>query len=263
MWELALSLNIRGHAERYFARYDDSINSFIEYLEISQKINDDYGTSAAMSFLAIAYLEKGDYIRAEEWNSKSLSISEGKNILYSICFGNIHRGYLYIETGRLKESICCLEKAKELYEANTFLKDWTVFLYHHLVDAYIEDFKTKTNKLIPIENKKYVKVIKRTCKNALKYIKPWPNHYGAALRVTAKYYALIGNQKKAEKFFKKSIEQLKPIKRWYELGRTYYEYGVFLESTNRKEEAKKTQKQAYALFKNIGSKHYIQKLTNR
>ncbi|MDD5067402.1 MAG: SpoIIE family protein phosphatase [bacterium] len=259
MWEIAMDLNIMGHMERYIGNYDTSINIFLEYLSISQKIKDNYGFSSCMSYLALAYLEKGDFEKAEEWNTKSLKISEPHKIEYNMCFGYIHMGYLYKEKGELKRAVDYLEKAKILFEKNLFLKDWTVIVYHHLADAYLDHYSADLAHASLKAKRTAFKKLKRTCRKAEHATRIWINHFGAALRVNAKYYALAGRKKRAEEYFMKSIGQTRKTGRRYELGRSLFEYGNFLRERGRQEEAKARWKDAHDVFREIGSKHYVER----
>ncbi|MBN1899425.1 MAG: diguanylate cyclase [Spirochaetes bacterium] len=263
MWEIGMSMNMIGHASRYLAQYQQTIENFNSYLDVSQKIKDEYGMSSAMSYLALAYIEMGEFDRAEDLNQKSLHISEPAKILYNVCFGYIHMGYLRAEQGDLKTAIKYYEDAKDLYEHNTFLKDWTCFVYHHLTDAYIEEYRKNKKKYSRKEQKILLKKIKANCHKAQKVQRIWANHYGAALRVTGKYQALKNRKKKAQIYFEKSIKQTQAIGRRYELGRTLYEYGNFLDSTGRAGDAKTRWQKAYEVFNQIGSRHYIRRLEEK
>ncbi|MDD5066360.1 MAG: SpoIIE family protein phosphatase [bacterium] len=259
MWETSMDINLLGHSQRYIGRYGESIKNFSAYLDISLKIKDSYGISSCMSYLALAYLEKGDFDKAEEWNTKSLSISEPKKILYNVCFANIHMGYLFREKMDYEKSVIFLEKAKKLYEENSFLKDWTSIVYHHLADSYIEDYALRFNQFNSKEQKEYLYKIKRTAKNAVRHTRRWPNQYGASIRVMGKYFSLVKKKKTSERCFLKSIAQTKKTGRRYELGRSLYEYGNLLQGAGRPEDARQRWKEAYEVFREIGSKHYVER----
>ncbi|MDD5065957.1 MAG: SpoIIE family protein phosphatase [bacterium] len=259
LWEWGMDLNLLGHTQRYSADYSGTLNSFKEYLAISQTIKDNYGTSSAMSYMALAYIEKGEFESAAEWNTKSLALSEENNILYNLCFGNIHMGYLYFELGQYEKAIPYLLKAKTLFEANTFLLDWTVIVYYHLTSVYIAQYEKGKSENTAYTDKKLLKKIKGLCRETMKKTRLWPNHYAAALRVTAQYYVLVNMKKKAERYFIRSIHQSKAVSRHYETGRSLYEYGNFLYHTGRTESAGKIILEAFDLFKKTGSRHYTER----
>ncbi|MCK4799162.1 MAG: AAA family ATPase, partial [Spirochaetes bacterium] len=259
IWELGMVMNGLGWASHFFAKYEKTIRSFTKYLEISEKIKDDYGAGTAMAGLLNAYLELGDFDKAEEWGIKSLTLSEKKKIWYPNCFGKIHYGNLQLEKGNLSEAIKYLENAKRLYEENNFLKDYTVYLYPSLTDAYIEEYKENIEKGKFKKNSKELKKIKNMCKKSLFYTILWKNHYGQYLRVAGKYYALKEQKRKAKKYFIKSIQQTKLIGRKFELAKSYYEYGNFLQSINKPKQAIIQWQHAYNIFKEIGARIYIKR----
>jgi len=257
MWEVGMIYNLKGHTLRYTGDYKESLDNFISYLEISQKIKDEYGISSAMSYLALAYIENGDYEKALEWNKKSLKISVPAKILYNVCFGYIHMGYLYEEKGDFKKAVNYLEKARKLYTTNLFLQDWTCVVYHHLANNYIEDFRLNIRNFDFKQKWKYLLKIKRTCSIALLVTSRWANHKGAAWRVMGKYCALKNKKRKAERCFKRSVLLTEKIGRRYELGRSLYEYGHFVKNIGRENEAKERWERAYKVFTEIASKEYI------
>ena len=104
-----------------------------------------------------------------------------------------------------------------------------------------------------------LKKIKKACKGAIKKTKAWINHYGEALKVCAKYYALIRKKNKAVQLFLHSIEHHSKLGRKYELAKDYYEYGNYLKEVGDKVNAEGNWHKAYNLFKEIDSKDYIKR----
>ncbi|MCK4797859.1 MAG: GAF domain-containing protein, partial [Spirochaetes bacterium] len=252
IWELGMVEQGLGYTYHYIDNDKKSIESFSQYLEISKKIKDDYGISAAQTNLSYYYIKKGDFNEANELGIKSIKLSEENKIWYVNCFAKINFGYLEIERKKYQQAIKYLEQAKKLYENNTFLKDYTIYLYPYLADAYIEDYKLS-------KKKKELKKIKNACKKALTQTKSWLNHYGTSLRVAAKYYALINKKTKAKKYFHKSIAQTKSLGRRFEQAKGHYEYGNFLQAINKSEQAQNQWQQAYTIFKQIGAQAYIKR----
>lgn len=262
LWELEMVMNGLGFNYYYLGDYNRSIESFSQYLQISEKIGDSHGISGSKTHLSHAYTERGEFERAEELVKEGLVLSEEKEIWFTNCMANIRYGYLYFVKEEWDEAIKYLQKAKKLYEENNFLKDYTAYLYPYLAEAYIEKFKVESSKFKVKEQKQELKKIKKACKKALKETKSWANHYGGALRVNAKYLALVGKEAEAEKFFLRTIEHCKTLSRRFELARGYYEYGNFLKAQNREEETKNNWQKAYNLFTEIGAQVYIKRTTD-
>ena len=138
LWEIGMCDNGLGYSYHYQGNYNKSIYYFNDYLKLSKTNRDNYGISTAMAGLCWCYLEMGHYQKAENWIHLSLVISKTDKLSYPNCFGNIYYGLLEIEKNNYKESIKYLEKAKELYENNNFIKEYTVLVYPFLLEAYIE-----------------------------------------------------------------------------------------------------------------------------
>ncbi|MBN1898119.1 MAG: diguanylate cyclase [Spirochaetes bacterium] len=256
MWELGMIMQGTGQGHVYLSEYQTGLEYLTQYLDISKKINDDYGVCAALSDLALCYIESGFYDKAYDAGLKSLKQSLDNKIWFITCSMSSRMGYLEIERGNYQKAIDYITKARELYENNTFLKDYTVYVYSFLAKASIEELKTKKdNRLIEQNAGK----IKKICKEALKNTKHWANHYGRALRVMAEFYSLTNKKNKAERYFVKSIEQTNKIDRKFEMAVGYYEYGQFLNEAGKKKEAKLKWEQALNVFKEIGSNEYIKR----
>ena len=263
MWELAMVLQGIGHNYWFKGEYEQkSVSAFNNFLEISQKIKDNYGISAASGWFSLMNSEIGNFLEAEEYGKISYEISNKEKIWFIVCFSSINLGYLEIEKGNYEQAIRYLQRAKKLYKENTFLKNYTTYLYFYLANAYIGQFKAQISEIDHKQRKQKLRRIRFACKEALKETKQWINHYPGALRVTAKYYALVGKNKQAEKYFLKSIEQTKKIGRKYELAKSYYEYGRFHEALNQVEKAQYHWQRAYQIFSEIGAKAYIRRCSD-
>lgn len=248
-----------GETECYLSNYYRSKDAIEEYLQISNKTKNDYGISAAY-MCSVAYCrEQGDYNDALEFGMKSYDIALEKNILFVLCEVNIHLGALFLDMGDIDKSLEHLVQAKDLYEKNNFLKHYTVMLYPFLALAFIEEFNSKKNHFSKSEKKWKIRNIKRTCANALAKTKNWTAHYGIALRARALYYALANRNRKAEAFFQASIEHNDRLGRRYEIARSLLDYGNFLESAGKTDQARRKWESARRIFMEIGSRVYAQK----
>ncbi|MCK4797256.1 MAG: hypothetical protein KAT05_07725, partial [Spirochaetes bacterium] len=259
MWELGMSINGLGHPYRYLCMYDKAIYNYNKYLDISHKIKDDYGISATQVRLSFCYLIKGSLEKAEELNKKGFELSKEKKIWLVHCIANINQGIIEIEKENYQSAIKYLENAKKIFEDNLFLKDYSIYVYPILAEAYIKDYIFNIANYKSKEKKQYIKKIKIACKVALKKTKSWVNHYGISLRASANYYALINKKSNAKKYFLKSINKTKALGQKYQTAKSYYEYGNFLQSINKPKQAIIQWQHAYNIFKEIGAKIYIKR----
>ncbi|MBI5206831.1 MAG: diguanylate cyclase [Candidatus Firestonebacteria bacterium] len=238
--------------------YEKSIYAYEQYNKISLKIKDISGIGASYHNMADCYTEKGDFKKAKEFAEKGLKLSLNSKNQFPICTAYIHIGYCELEQDNYDQAIKYLEEAKNINEKNTFLKNFTVFLYPYLADSYINRFL-----LIMKEfnvNQKYTELTrtKNICNLSLKKTIKWPLHHSCSLRVTGKYYTLLNKNKKADKYFIKSIEYSKKIGRKYELAKCLYEYSIFLKSIKRDNDSFNNLLSAYNIFNEINAKKYIQ-----
>ncbi len=255
--EAITSLSGLIHANYCLANYAEEDILRKEHFELVSKSNDVYGICDAFITNLCYFHETGDIIEAKNWGDKSLKLSIENNKPYNICTTYMEYGYLYLDG--FKEIILAeeyLKKAKELYDKNNFLKNYSVNIFTYLAELALA--KTQQN-----SSKENLKNSRLAIREALKQTKSWPTHTGGALRVAGKYYALINKKELAEKYFTQSIAHCEKIGRRYELGKSLYEYGLFLENIGQKEKARKTLEKAYLLFKEIGAMLYLKRTAER
>jgi diguanylate cyclase (GGDEF)-like protein len=102
--------------------------------------------------------------------------------------------------------------------------------------------------------------IKLACLRGLRKTVKWNNHHAAALRVTAKYYATTGRERKAAAYFQKSIRHSAILGRRFEIAMGLYEYGLFLDRTNRSESAILRLTVAKQIFSELGAAAYVRRI---
>ncbi len=199
--EMGVTLIGLAYSYYYSSDYKRAIDNACQCLEIAQNMNDNYEISNSAAILSWLYTEMGEFDKAEEWGIKSLTLSEEKGIFFINCLAKIHLGHLNLERGKPADALKYLEKAKILNEKSNFLKDYVVLLYPYLAEAYLMQFIAAAEDITVKEKELYLKKIRRACKDALHKNRSWATHYGGALRIQGKYYALIRKGKKAEEFF--------------------------------------------------------------
>ncbi|TYQ15179.1 UNVERIFIED_CONTAM: diguanylate cyclase (GGDEF)-like protein [Acetivibrio alkalicellulosi] len=258
--EFALSLNPLVQGYYYQGDYDNMFIINRELHEIAYKIKDNYTLCASNIFFIQYYREKGEYKEAERYgkevNKYSLEIKDW----FNFCSSCIELGILYLDINDISKAIEYFEKAKELKDKNNFISQYVVLLYHNLADAYILDFIKNERNMNRSTQLSYIKKIKYTCKQALKYTKHWALHYGGALRVNACYKLLKGEIKNSEKLYLKCINHCNKYNRKFEAARGYYEYGLLLKLLRRVDEAKSCFEIAYDIFNKIGAISYKNKV---
>ncbi len=231
--------------------------------EISSKTNYLLIVSEADLRSGIMFLETGHYDMANEKLTKAYKYHKTGNFGAVLFLASIYLGELYLEERKLKESLDYMLEARALHESNNIITMVFKQFYSIFAEWHIQNYLDKKENLNKREKREYLGKIKVSLKTALKQTRAWPTHYPAALRIAGIYYALAGRNKKSEEHFVKSIELSRRIGRRYEQGKSYYEYGKFLMNLGRKEEAGKNFESAYSLFKEIGSKVYLEKAMDK
>ncbi len=178
---------------------------------ISRQINDSFGKCGDISLNIIIDYIKGDYQSAirnydEVWKMIEENRFDNLNYVVKINLGNIYR-----EMKDYDKSLTFLNEARDIYEKNHFLGQYSVFVYSSLADSLIEKYKKRVESesyLQKSDMKKNLNEIRKIIRKALHKTKSWLVLYTEALRVSGKYYTLTGKIQKAEKLFLQRRTQL-------------------------------------------------------
>lgn len=258
LWELGMTINGLSFYYYYMGNYEKSITLFNQYLDLSNRLKDNYGIYSAKINMSRCYIETGDLTKAESLlnevlNSKDTTIT---SLPFLLCVGNLLLGMLKIEVN-LDKAIEYLEAARKVDKSNLLIKNYTSQIYPYLAEAYLRLITRTTTGSHHISQPEQAR-LKSMCKEARKQAKPWVTQYGNALLVSAKYFMLINQPQRAKQYFFKSIVHQQKNNLRYQLVRSYFEYGNFLNQTN-KSEAIIYYRKAHEIATEINAKIYIQK----
>ncbi len=254
--ELNMALNGAIHGHYFLADYQNMKKANDSYNDYARKSNDNYALGATNVYYIQYYRETGDDDKSEEYGRDAIKDLEAAENWFDLCVANTELGTTLMESGRAKEALPFLEKGRELYEANDFLKQYTVYVYYKLARGYILDYISNKDKLGGGEGKNYLHKIGKLSQTALKKTEKWATHYGGALRTHARYLSLAGQTKKADSYYQQSIAHCAGLNRKFEHALSLYEYGEFLAETGRKEEATRQYETAYYIFQETGAKNH-------
>lgn len=243
----------------FLADYENLKRNLDQYYMITNQTNDFYGINEAWIYSTPYFLETGSVDTAEWLGNAAYNYSLDTNILFTQCTSCIELGRVYLEKRDSQQSLNYLEKAHDLYRENSFLKQYTIQLFPALAEAYLHRHITGKDSGHGASNQ-YLQKTKEFCRKSLARTRRWATYYGQALLVNARYYAISGNKKKAEKLFLQSIAHNRAIGRRYWLARSYYEYGLFLSQADSGTAAKKNLESAYSLFTEIGAMRHVEEL---
>jgi len=259
IYELGNSYAGLVHDYLFLADYEKLKHFLDQYYMITNQTNDFYGINEAWIYSTPYFLETGNIDTAEWLGNAAYNYSLDTNIHFTQCTSCIELGRVYLEKRDSQRSLKYLEKAHELYRENSFLKQYTVQLFPALAEAYLYSYISGKDSGDGV-SEQHLQKTKEFCRKSLSRTRRWATYYGQALLVNAKYYAVRGNKKRAQKLFLQSIEHNRRIGRRYWLARSYYEYGLFLSQADSVTAAKKNLESAYSLFAEIGANRYIEEL---
>jgi len=259
--EILMSLTNLALDYNYISNYEKQEEVEDQIYELALRMNDNYSLTETFQRSGIILLERGQYDKAKELLQKSYQYAKTYGFKMPLCEIGIYLSEIALEQRDMKKAFEYLEGSKKLYETNNFMKQYIVLLYYRLTELYIAEYKRRRDLLTSEQKKGYIIKISTSLKKALKETKNWSIHYGGALRAAGVYYSLINKSKKSEKCFIKVCELYNKAGVKYELGKCNYEYGLFLKNLGRTEEAKKNLESAYLIFKEIGARGYLEKVS--
>ena len=258
-WSIGMIEECIGMSYLYKGDFANCVKHVNAYLAISQRIGDSFGTAIAMGILQWCAVEKGELAEAESWGEQSLALGRKEEMLYAICCSSIYYGALETERDEYNAAIQHLNEAKLLCRKNNFIKQYTVKLYSLLAEAALADYLNRIGELSPKEQRALLRRIRGYCKDALRKTRFWQSHRGVALLACARYYSLSG-KRKADRYFRRAIEQFRKIGSRYDHARGLYEYGQYRYQMNDPVGARRNLESAYGIFSEIGAKRYIGRL---
>jgi diguanylate cyclase (GGDEF)-like protein len=258
--EYMMSLNGLVHGHYYLGDFKTMKEINDQYLSIATSTADTYAVHAAYIYYLQYYRETGNFEKAAHYGFEALASSYENKDLFNYCSAHIEMGFLHLEKEEPREAVKVFEKCKSLSESNNFLKQYTVLLYYGLAEAYMLDYRRSCDYMSPKEKRTYINQIKKACRAALKKNRNWSTHYGGALRAYARFLALTGKYRQANRLFTKALHHFARINRHFEVGKTLYLYGIMLEEQGKIKESNAKLEQAYNIFKTLEIPHYRSKI---
>lgn len=226
-------------------------NKLLRILIIDDSIPDDYRTVVFNNLGSINSL-LGKYETALDYYSKAEEIynSKQEDVLFLAAI-YINKAIIYGSQKSYSLAIEYFEKGIRIYLNQSDRDDW---YYTSLSSAYMNYGVTL------LETKKYKSALTNFLKSAeikSKYNLPG---LGLAYLNIAKTYVKTNDPVKAEEFYLKSISFFKNEfhDTYFRLSEVYLEYGLFLQSAKRIDEALEANKKALLIsVENFGEKHIL------
>jgi CHAT domain-containing protein/tetratricopeptide (TPR) repeat protein len=204
----------------------------------------------AYNNLGIIKKSLGLYTEALDYYNKAENLANNEKDNYAVLAGIYNnKSRIYTFRGSYSTAIEFLEKAVRLYQS---LENPDNKIMHDLSTAYLNigivyyDIKDYRSALENLQKSLQLKLKYSLADIELTYLN------------LAKTYFQIGNINKTEEYFGKCFTSfgIKPGNNYYRLAEAYFNYGLFLHSAGRFEEALETFKKALIICRrNYGEKH--------
>jgi len=257
IWEYGMGVQGLELNYLYLGQYHKCLDYLHKYIRICEKIFDDAGKSGAYSDFVWLNNEQGEFALATQWAKKARECARENNVWLNYCINLIYLSQQKIILGDYEEAVKNLVEAKRINEKYRLMDQYVNVLYPDLLEAYVGLYRDEIN----IKKRKaYLKKARKLKYLAVSKTKNWKTHYGKALRIAGQFYRTTGNFKKAEHYFKASLNENSKRNRKYEIAITLYQYAILLKQLNNEKEAQKRLESAYRILKEIESKYLLKKI---
>ncbi len=261
--EYYMSVNGVMKSNLYLANLKDMPEMVAEYRASAYRTQNHYNiASSYINGMRTAYT-LGDFGDALSQGLQGYEHAKTHGVAFLQCKLCFMLGEVYMELGDLTQARAFIMESKALYEKNHFLKTYTVYVYNYVAELLIREYQQafpNSSDIGSIAQRRALARIGQACRTALKKNKAWPVSYGCSLRLAAQYYALHHQPKLARQTFEASIRHQEKLERAYEQGRSHYEYGLYLKSLHKEDEAQVQLQLAYRRFEAISSAAYMERL---
>ncbi|TAL33229.1 MAG: GAF domain-containing protein [Spirochaetes bacterium] len=260
LWETGQTCNIMSVNQYYMSRYEECEKSLYEWIDISTKIRNDFGLSNAFANLVWVYVESGDYARAREYGQRAMELSRSQGIWFAHFLASAYMGYFYTETGDHVRALRMTEAARGLDRRHKFtLRVYAAPLYVYRAEALLRAYEDEHAAMEEGERGRRLAEIRAACAEAWKACRSWPAHLGPALRVRARFQALAGRPARAERLYRRAVEECSRAGRRFELAKTLLEFGLVLRVSGDRGKAAGRLESALRLFREIAARQYERK----
>lgn len=252
-------LNLLYFNRTDLARRDEALNTM---LAVSRRINNHWGIGVAMSSLAGSYLIGGDYPAAEEWVLKAEVLCGQNKIWIGLCMAHAIHSQLLLEKEDYEGAVLQADLACRVEHEHSMIRPIVSIVFIYRTDAYLERLRNRLAFASPSEKQKEIRRLRGMIKEMRRKTGRWPTFKGLVLRAHAEYCALCGKNSRARRLYLESLRRLESIERWFELGKSHYQFARFLEGRST-EEALKHWTLAFDLFKRVGALAYERRAASR
>ena len=240
----------------FLSEYDQALFHNGESHSMARKIDDRYFTGMALTYYCRLYREKGDFREALRYGTSALDYNRENSLSQNYCAALTEMGCLLRRNTRVRPRDGTPGGSARGFRKRLFQQTAHRPCLRPLRGGHAGRLRlTRTH---PDERgqKKILRKIRRLCRLAEKNGRLWKSHLGKAYRVQGTLNALTGRPSRAEKYFRRSVEDCRRLGNSFDLARALYEYGLFLAQHRREGESRDCLESAYEIFGRIGARNH-------
>lgn len=223
----------------------------------SEKLNDRFTLAMSFANLINCYTEMGNYVNAEEVAKRARVIVDELNHPYIyVVYANAY-GRLLLEINKFTEAISILSNAKKILDSGKMSYEYDSSICAYLALARIHVLSKERSSLTFSDLQSVESDIAAICDRALAHAKASPAMKIIACRASALFGIISERYKRTEASYKMGAELIVHSKYYYENAQLDYEFGQYLMSKHRSNEARFYIFEAYMTYSNISSTYHM------
>ena len=244
----AASLNNIGIIYYYLGEYSNALEFYQGSLKIREGIGDRRGEGASLNNIGVIYNNLGEYTKALEFHQRSFKINKKIIDFLGEVGSLLSFGDTYFEKGDFSVAGKYYNKA-HLLARKIKSKPFIAYAFLSLTSLYLTKGKLTDAK------KSLKQILSLVDELGSKEIK------AMVLCLSGRLYTKEKKWDRAKSSFEESISILEETKNTFRLAEVYYYQGLMFIESGDKTNAKKTFTRAMGIFKKIGAKGWIKKVT--
>ena len=237
--------------------YDVAESLAEQCIERSEKLNDKFTLALSYSNLINCYSEMGNYVNAEEVAKRARIVVDDLNHPYTyVVYYNAY-GRLLLEVNKYSEAIGVLTNAKKILDTKKLSPEYESSICAYLALARIHLLAKERSSLTFSDLQSLEYDIAALCDRAVAQAKTSPAMKIIACRASAMFGIISERLKRTESAYKIGSDMIPASKYYYENAQLDYEYGQYLLSKHRTNEARFYIFEAYMTYSNISSQYHM------
>jgi predicted ATPase len=277
-----------GHIYKQRSKWLDAMENFNKCIEISKSIGNYHEIADAYRGLGYVHWRKGKYSKAIEYYDKCIENTEKIHDLSVMAVVFIELGNVYNDSGNWERGVEYYTKALEVLEklgeyremARAYNNLGDVYLKQESWEKAIEYFEKCRRICVKIKNQDmeawalfnlgecYAKkgeldIAMKHCNRALELLVKIDDKIGIAeiYRNFGTIYRFKKDWDRSVEYYTKSVNLLEDLNVPYEIAYAYHDFGLMYKDKRDFEQAKRCLTKAQEIYKSIGAKRELEKLS--